>query len=87
MRLADLLTEALMAYQNVRDRDADTGPDALRASDASGAQPGPTSVPEITSWSFSSDAGGLGLGRSRRSSDEPDTEPRWTLPTWDLPAT
>ena len=82
MRLADLLTEALLAYQNVRDTEPDANSATLREADSSGVQPGPSSVPEIGAINY-----GLGraAGEPRHRSEERATDPRWGLSRWNLP--
>jgi hypothetical protein len=88
MRLADLLTEALLAYQDVRDSEGDH--DALRVPDVSSVQPGPTSVPEITSLPFAPDANRRRLASGSGAvphDDNEDTYPRRSVPRWDRPGT
>jgi hypothetical protein len=83
--LADLLTEALMAYQTVQDtNDARTNP---LGADPSSSLPGPTSLPGPL-------AGPVGLdpavgdeqgypGPSRHRGDTQSGDSRWLTTSWD----
>jgi hypothetical protein len=84
MRLADLLTEALVAYQSVRDSDDDS---ALRESESS--LPGPTSVPDIPALTLGQELGyrlpPREAGEARHRSPDSDAESDWENRRWDLP--
>ena len=85
IRLADLLTEALMAYQNVRDTESDpaTGLDP----DSSSGLPGPTSVPDPLAVTFDLDPA-VGAeppppGMSRHRGEDRPGNQRRNAPRWD----